>query len=314
MNYSIEEIKDHITQNYYHLNLTEKEMDKYIRFISKVHTYATTHYLSCWASTYEYFDQRFESFVQIFIERGYSEEESIDLTKKIIIFSDRKDLMDNINFIRILNCEKQAINTGIMFYRKKLEDSHARKSYLIEINDYENQTVNTLLNSTNGNFEKRFDVSIAKLRNKYPVTDELKSIWEYLANLTDEKLEEQFKLTKEELAMIYPTTKEELSTLKKIATLTDEEIKETYGITRSELLKKHPLNIDTLKALKSIQSAKNKAVENVFDKSKEEVLHLRTITTEMISKANTRFQLKKAYQEARLKTEKCMKKGTYPNG
>lgn len=314
MDYSTEEIKDYLIQNYFHLNLTEKEIEKYVRFINKVHNYATTHYLSCWASTYEYFDQRFEKFVQDFMDKGYSEEESIDLTKKIIIFADRKDLMDNINFIRVLNCEKQAINTGMMFYRKKLEDSHARKCYLIEINDYENQTVNTILNSTNDSFERKFNVNIGKLKIKYPVTTELKSIWEYLANLTDEKLELEFKINREQLSKIYPTTKEELSTLKKIANLSDEEIKEVYGVSRTEILKKHPLNVDTLKALKSIQSARNKAVENVFKQSKEEVLHLRTITTEMIAKANTRFQLKKAYEKSMTNQNKCMKKGTYPNG
>lgn len=313
MNYSLEEIRNYVTHNLGYLNLTEKEVNKYVNFIMKTHNFAETHHLSSWTNSYNYFEQRFEDLTQLFLDRGYSEEESIELTKKIIIFSDRKELKDNLNFIRVLNCEKNAISSGTMFYRKKLEDSHARKKYLLEINDCKNQTVQSILKDNNARFEKRFNVSMPELRKKYPLTTEIKDIWEYLGNLPDEKLKEEFKITREQLAMIYPTTKEEVLTVKKIAYMSDEEIKETYGITREEVMQKYPLNNDTLKALRAIQNSKSTTVENIFKQPKEQVLHLRTITTEMINKANARFQLKKAYMQARIEKEKCIKKGTYPN-
>lgn len=289
--HTYEEIKNYIKNNYYYLNLTDNELESYIKYIQKLEWYIEHHKNSNIDDAFEYFQKRFEELYSLFKEEGYDDETSLILTKKTITNSDRKNLMVNLNFIRAINLEENAIKSGTIFMRRHLDISHARKAYLVSINRNDAQTLDTLIRITNDKFNSKFNVNIEKLLEQFPVTEELKQVWGYQAKLTNEKLKEEFGLTRETLAAIYPTTADELETIRTVGKLKDEEIKNKYGISKEELLKKHPLNRDTLKALATINKSKDTTVEKIFNQPKDQVLKLRTITTEMIILANKQFKL-----------------------
>lgn len=289
--HTYEEIKDYIKNNYYYLNLTDNELESYIKYIQKLEWYIEHHKNSNIDDTFEYFQKRFEELYSLFKEEGYGDETSLILTKKTITNSERKNLMVNLNFIRAINLEENAIKSGTIFMRRHLDISHARKSYLVNIDNKDSQTLNTIIRITNDKFDKTFNVNTEDLLEQFPITEELKQVWKYQADFTDTKLKEEFGLTREELAAIYPTTIDELETIRTIGKLSNNEIKNKYGISKEELLKKHPLNRDTLKALITINKSKDSTVEKIFNQPKDQVLKLRTITTEMIILANKQFKL-----------------------
>ena len=197
------------------------------------------------------------------------------------------------------------------------EEAHAKKAYLVNENKKEDQTITNILRTTDSEFEKKFSVAMKDLKQKYPITEELKQVWKYQASLTDDKLLQELGLIREKLSYIYPTTFEELSVMKMIASMKEEEIKEKYGINRETLLQKHPLNKDTLNALRSIQLANNELIKKIFHKEKESVLQLRTITTDMITIANKNYICLKrgCYTKEELKELlKRKTKGTVQNG
>lgn len=312
MAYTEEEIKNFINTELVNLNLNTKEIDRYLKFIKKLDIYMNSHKNKFVSDAFSFIEQKLEELYAKFIQEGYDDKVSMELTKKALLFSDRNELAINLNFIRAIGLEEQALKEDILFFRRRIESAHAKKMYLVKKDNKEAQNIFNILRTTDKLFEKEFSVNMACLLKEYPITEELKQVLAYQANLTDKDLEEEFKLTREEISFIYPTTLDQLSTLKMIAKLSDEEIKERYGITREDLLQKYPLNNDTLKALRSIKLSKESVIENVFQQSKEEVLHLRTITTDMIILANRKMKLQKGTysKEELLEKLKCMKKGT----
>lgn len=309
MKHTYEEIKTYINDNFDNFNLTAKEEERYIKFIGKMDNYINSHPNKFVSDTFNLFENRIEELYAFFKKEGYSEEKSIFLTKKAGLLSDRKDIYTNLNFIRAINMEEKILSEDLIFFRRRVDEAHARKAYLVSINDKDKQTMYNIIKITTENFEKKFNVNMAQLLKQYPMTDELKSIWAYQANLSDEKLKQEFGLSREQLAKIYPITKDELETIKKIGTSSNEEIFNKYGITKEELLRKYPLNRDTLKAIMSINKAKEETVDHLFGKPKQEVLKLRTITTEMILLANQKIKLKRKLLETETK-QQIKKKGT----
>ena len=312
MAYTEEDIKSFINTELANLNLNTREMERYFKFIKKVDTHIESHKYKFASDAFSFIEQKLEELYSRFIQEGYDDKESLELTKKALLFSDRNELATNLNFIRAIGLEQQALKQDILFFRRRIESAHAKKMYLVKENNKEAQNIFNILRTTDKSFEKEFPVNMTKLLKEYPITDELKQVLAYQANLTDQELKNEFKLSREEMSLIYPTTLEQLSTLKMIAKLSDKEIKERYGITRQNLLQKYPLNNDTLKALKSIELSKESTIEKIFHQSKEEVLHLRTITTDMIKLANQKMKLQKGTysKEELLEKFKCMKKGT----
>lgn len=307
MTHTYEEIKVYINDNFDYLNLSEKEEERYIKFINKMDNYINSHPNKFVSDTFILFQNRIEELYAFFRKEGHSEEKSIFLTKKAGLLSDRKNIYTNLSFIRAINLEEKVLAEDIIFFRRNIDEAHARKAYLVSINDIDQQTIYNIMKTTTKSFEEKFNVNMTELLKQYPITEELKSIWAYQASLTDEKLKQEFGLSREQLAMIYPITKDELETIKKIGTSSNEEIINKYGITKEELLRKYPLNRDTLKAIMSINKANNKAkeetVNHLFGKPKQEVLKLRSITTDMILLANQKIKLKHKLLETEIKQQ-----------
>lgn len=303
MTHTYEEIKVYINDNFDYLNLSEKEEERYIKFINKMDNYINSHPNKFVSDTFILFQNRIEELYAFFRKEGHSEEKSIFLTKKAGLLSDRKNIYTNLSFIRAINLEEKVLAEDIIFFRRNIDEAHARKAYLVSINDIDQQTIYNIMKTTTKSFEEKFNVNMTELLKQYPITEELKSIWAYQVSLTDEKLKQEFGLSREQLAMIYPITKDELETIKKIGTSSNEEIINKYGITKEELLRKYPLNRDTLKAIMSINKAKEETVNHLFGKPKQEVLKLRTITTDMILLANQKIKLKHKLLETEIKQQ-----------
>ena len=266
------DIRNYINNQLDYLNLNPKEIERYVKFIKKLNTYIEKNKHKMSDNCFSYLEKKLDELYCRFIQEGYSQEESIELTKKAVLNSDRKEYKTNLDFVRAIGFEQKAIREDVIFFKRRVESAHYKKAYLVEKGNKKEQTLANILRTTDKDFEDKFSINMTKLTKKYPITDELKQIWLYQANLTDEEIIKEFGLNRYELSYIYPKTKEELATIKKIATMTDEEINERYGISRQELLQKQPLNTDTLNALRSINLASDKAIKNTFNKTKKEIL------------------------------------------
>lgn len=306
--YTYEEIKEHIKNNYSYLELTDKEIESYIKFIRRLEWYIENHNNSDTDNAFEYFQRKVEELYSLFKERGYSEKTCLILVKRTVTTSDLTNLITTLNFGRAINIEEKAIKSSALFIRKRIDEFHAKKAYLVSIGDNKNQTIATIIRTTSQQFEQRFNVHMKKLLQQFPITDELKMVWAYQAELTDEKLINEYGIDRQKLAEIYPTTVDELETVCSICKLTNEEVETKYGISKEELLKKHPINRDTLKALAAINKTSDDTVSKLFDQPKSEVLKLRTITTEMILLANEKIKLKRKYYSKEELKEKLMNK------
>lgn len=313
-----QEVKDYINTQYEYLDLTQEQFDRYVKFILKTDRFKSWNSkLKNISSAFDFFESKFNEIYELFLQRGYSQETSLELAKNGVLYSDRRNYTTDFNILRVLDFEEVVIRQNVLLYKRIPEKIHAKKCYFMDINDQENQTITNLLKITDKIFEKKFSVDVTKLLKKYPLTEETKNVWAYLANLKDKDLFSEFQLTRREMAAIYPTSIEEITLLKMIAKLSDTEIIEKYGITRKVLLQKHPLNNDTLKAIKAIHTAKDETVQKLFHQSKKEVLQLRTISTEMIKIANRDIRISRGTpcsREELLQMFKSKKKGTYPNG
>lgn len=302
-----EEIEYFIKYSLTEFKLTEREQRRYFKFIRKIDKFINNEVSRHKRDIFYYIEEKLENLYARFIQEGFSEEQSIELSKNALLFSDRSVCELCLDFMRVCNIEVEAINSNTFIYKNQIEKAHARKMYLVKTGFINEQTANILLKCRDKDFERRFNTNIIELTNKYPITEEIKQILSYLASFTDEKLRNELGVTKEQLSYIYPTTIDELNTLKMLAKLNDEEIIKRYGITREKLLMKYPVNKDTLSALKSINQSSNAVINKVMNQPKEEVLHLRTITTEMIKQANRRVKLQKIIENNKVKS---MKKGT----
>ena len=308
---TIQEIEEFVQGELSQLDLSTKEKEKYIKFIIKLNNYYQFHKKTD-INIKDLFIQKFEDALEFFKLQGFDDDKALELTKIVIVEWDRKNIKEKLSFLRVNNLEENVITRNSLSLRFNLEKSHAKKMYLVDINDKKTQTIHFIIHETDERFDKKFNVNIDQLLKKYPITEETQEVWMMITMMNDKDFQKFFGMTREELSFIYPTTKNEIATINLIANLTDEEIKERYGITRQELLSKHPLNSDTLRALKSLTFSSNKAIENTFNKSRDEILSLRTITTEMIIMAKEKIKLKKNYyskEELREKF-KTMKKGT----
>lgn len=304
MAYTDDEIRNYIKNNLLELNLTEKEEERYLKFIKGLDIQLESKRYQKATDTFSHFEQKLEELYARFIHEGYTEEQSIILTKKTILFTNRREVKSILDFVRVANFEERAFKEDVIYFFRRINFAHAKKMFLLNENKGNNQTSYYILRASDKNFEKKFSTNIAQLQKKYPITEEIKQILAYLANFTDKDLKKELGVTREQLSFLYPTTLDEVSTLKMLAKLSDEEIKERYGITRDELLQKYPLNNDTLKALRSINQSSETAINKVMNQTKDEVLHLRTITTDMIKQANQKIKLQRQQQKV-----KCMKKG-----
>ncbi|MBE6146809.1 MAG: hypothetical protein E7168_00580 [Firmicutes bacterium] len=312
MEYTKEEILDFINHEYDFLELTENDKKRYLQFIEKTHRYITMQKHVKDADQFEYFNRKFNEVYETFLQLGRTSEQSLNYAKKLVLCSDRKDLIHKINFSIVTNFEEQAIMQELFFFKRSLENAHARKMHLIKLGDRDAQKTLQNLKSSDKVFEKKFQVSISKLQEKYPITDELLLVWGYQARLTDEQLKEQFGITREEMSYIYPTTKEELEVVKTIGKMDNKKAIALFGLPKEEILKKYPLTKDTLIALKTIAKASDTSVQSTMGDTKENILKLRTITTEMIriARDKKRIELKKYTRQELSESFKTLKKGT----
>lgn len=311
---TIQEIEEFVQGELSFLDLSTKEQERYIKFIKGLDEHYQNMHKPSMNATNTLLE-KLEDCTEFFKIQGFDEKTSTEFAKKIVLESKRKDWKVRLSFLRILNFEDTIITNNYENLRFNLEKAHAKKMYLVALNDQKFQTRNIIINGIEKNFEKRFNIKLAELTNRYPITQETKDVWMFVTQMNDETFKNYFGITRDELSYIYPTTKEEIAVIHKIATLSDEEILETYGITRQELLQKYPLNSDTLKAVKSIYKSSSKAIQKTFDLPKDAVLHLRTITTEMIKAAANEkgIKIRKTSSSKNDTKEKTIKKGTYSN-
>lgn len=310
-NLSADEVRQYIISEYEYLNLTESQIQQYVKFILKIDKFRKYNVkLKNIGSALAFFEEKFNLIYDMFLSEGYNRETSLELTKRAILYSDRKKFLVILNLLRMLALEEQTIINGYILHMRFPENTHAKKCFFMEINhhDTDNKIFKDLFKISDKAFEDKFNTNVAQLLKKYPLSEETKEVWRILANLTDEKLYEEYHLTRQEMAEIYPTTKEELKILKLLSNLSDKEIIAKYGITRAELLRKYPLNSDTLRAIISINKTDDDTVAKLFDQPKSEVLKLRTITTEMILLANEKIKLKRKYYSKEELKEKLMNK------
>lgn len=313
---TIQEIEEFVQGELSDLNLSTEEKNKYIKFIKKQDTHYKTQNMNN-IDAKNVFMQKFEDTLEFFRLQGFDEATALTLTKHAIIEYDRKKFQKKLAFLRVINFEEKVIMKNSLSLRFNLEKVHAKKMYLVSINNKKDHTSSFLIHDSDDRVKKRFNVDMDELTKQYPLSEETTEVWMIIATMNNQKFEEYFRLTREQLSYIYPTTKEELATLHKIATMKDEEIIENYGLTRDQLLEKHPLNTDTLNALRSIKKSSDKAIENTFNKTRQELVNLRTITTDMIRIAQKeRLMLRgKVLTKEELREQfKTMKKGTHPNG
>jgi len=314
---TIQEIEEFVQGELSYLNLSTKEIEKYIKFILKIDRFLNKYNLDG-TEIKNRFIQKLEDCIEFFKIQGFDDETCLEFAKKMVLESDRKDFKEKLSFLRAINLEEIVIMSDSQSLRFNIQKAHAKKMCLVNINDIKNQTRSFIIHETDDKAAKKLGIAnLEMLVQQYPITKDIKEIWMIITSMTNSQFQDYFKLTREQLSYIYPTTKDELATLHFIAQLKDQEIIERYGITREELLNKHPLNNDTLKALKSIKQSNDKAVEKIFKKPKQEVLLLRTITTDMIKIAQQeRLSLnRKPYTKEELRQQfKTMKKGTHPIG
>ena len=108
-----EQIKNFIDTELSYLNLNDKERDRYIKLLIKINNFIKYHRYTI--DVFEYVEQKIEELYARFIEEGYSQEESILFTKKAGINLDRKDLTNNLDFLRAINLEKMALTQDVLF-------------------------------------------------------------------------------------------------------------------------------------------------------------------------------------------------------
>lgn len=299
---NIQEIEGFVQGELSYLDLSTKQKEDYVKFIKKLNEYYTA-YNRTDVDVKNIIIERIEEYIDFFKSQGFDDKTATKLVKNTILASDRSKLKEKLAFLRILNYEEKIILEDPYRLRFNLDYAHARKMYFTSIGDNIHQTNYTIVRESVGNFEKRLKLNIAELTHKYPVTNELKEIWLMLGTMNNKKLKEAFNITIEQLSQLYPSTIDEVATLKKLASMSDEEITDKYGIAREKLLQKYPVNSDLLKALVSIKQSTDKAIENTFNIKREELLQFRTITTEMIIKANNE---KKAIQKREYLKQKLL--------
>lgn len=313
---TIQEIEEFVQSDLSYLNLSVREKTRIINYIKNLDIHYRLHKKNYLKATDEFL-KKLEDCTEFFKGQGFDEETSLKFAGKTVIFYDNQNFKDKLSFLRVVNLEEKILMRDAFGLRFNLEKAHAKKSFLVDINNKDKQTESFLLQANDKRVQNRFNIELKELTQKYHLSQETKEVWMIIGTMNNQQFKDFFNLTREELSYIYPTTKEELATLHKIAAMTDDKIKESYGLNRQELLQKKPLNIDTLNALKSIKISSDKAIENTFHKTRQELLELRTITTDMIRIAQrerlilkgtilTKDQLREQF--------KTMKKGTYPNG
>lgn len=64
--YTYEEIKEHIKNNYSYLELTDKEIESYIKFIRRLEWYIENHNNSDTDNAFEYFQRKVEELYSLF--------------------------------------------------------------------------------------------------------------------------------------------------------------------------------------------------------------------------------------------------------
>lgn len=160
MTHTYEEIKVYINDNFDYLNLSEKEEERYIKFINKMDNYINSHPNKFVNDTFILFQNRIEELYVFFRKEGHSEEKSIFLTKKAGLLSDRKNIYTNLSFIRAINLEEKVLAEDIIFFRRNIDEAHARKAYLVSINDIDQQTIYNIMKTTTKSFEEKFNVNM----------------------------------------------------------------------------------------------------------------------------------------------------------
>lgn len=287
-NMSEDEIENFVKYELSEFHLTPEEENKYIKFLNKLNNHsAYAQHKFTGINIIGLILERFEETEEFFKIR-FDDEKAKEYAKATILWSDRKEYMNKLNLIRVLNCEDY-ICKGID-QRTNINRMHARNIILrkkgIELSYY--STIKLSIND----FNKKFDIDTTQIEEEYPLTEETKQIWEFIASMDDKKFKEFFNLDRDTVAKVYPTTKEELALLKMIGNLSEEKIVEFYGISKKELLNKYPINKNTLTAIRNINKLSENAVKNIFNDSKENVLKRKQISIEMIQEEAKKHNIK----------------------
>ncbi len=286
---SEEEIENFVKYELDYLHLTPEEEERYIKFLKKINNHSVyVKHKSTGIDIIGLFTERFE-LTEEFFKIRFDEEKSREYAKSTILWSDRKDYMDRLNLIRVLNCEKHVCtNTD---QRTNIKRMHARNMIVrekgIDLSYY--STIKLSIND----FNKKFDVYLTKIEDEYPLSEETKEIWGFIAAMNDEKFKNFFNLDRDTVAKAYPTTKEELGLLQKIGRLPDDEVLKFYGISKKELLEKYPINKSTLIAVRSINNTISDAnIKKMFNDTKENVLKRKRLSIELIKELADKNNIK----------------------
>lgn len=273
---TFEEIEEYVQGDLAYLDLSTKEVEKYIKYIKKLKRFASiNHYTDI--NVISTFEERFNALYEFYKIR-FNDEEALALTKGGVLYTDRKKWINKFYLMRILNYEQRFITCSTRSVNA--QEIHARKMYCLKNNIDASQY--EITRKSVKQFEDKYNLNQSDLDMEYPITDEIVCIWKYIGNMSNEEFDKHFKIDKETFSSLYPTTKDELATLQFLAKLDDDKVKNIYGISKEEIYKKYPLNVDTLNTLKTINKMRNESINNLFGLDKEDILKLRTINKKIV--------------------------------
>ena len=153
---TIQEIEEFVQGELSDLNLSTSEKNNYITFIKKLDTHYQIHNINN-VDARDVFIKKFEDCLEFLKLQGFDESTSLELTKKCIIEYDRKNFKEKLAFLRVINFEESIIMSDTLSLRFNLEKAHARKMYLININNKDAQTRNFIIHDGDSRVKKRFN-------------------------------------------------------------------------------------------------------------------------------------------------------------
>ena len=187
VNMKYEEIEEFIQGELTLFDLSTKEKEQYEKYIKKL----IDHYNAYNKTNIDIKNlviEKIEEYIEFFKLQGFDDKMSIKLTKNAIPSSDRSNLKEKLALLKVLNYEEKLVLEHPYKLRFNLNYAHARKMHFKNIEDTKHETNYTIVCESKAGFERRFQLRIDDLTDKYKVTNELKEIWLMLGTMDDEKL------------------------------------------------------------------------------------------------------------------------------
>lgn len=263
-----------ILKNYFEqagINYEDSVIEHYLKFIEDQKWFKNHNKRNYYEYTAENFLSWYESLYNFLENQGYSEEQIIHGMKTLPI-AYRQSVPQNLPVFDALGIKDDILIDQPQLIRNNINELHARKMYILD-NDL-TIAKSTFLKGGYIGFKKltKTTLSKAEMLEKYPLTDDIRKVFNYLYTKTDKEIEGMFNLTRQEVLKCYPTTLDELKSIQRVGYYDDKAFKERYGITKQEMLEKYPLNRKTLSSVRFINLLPAEKVIELFGKTKEELL------------------------------------------